>query len=735
MANKQHFGGFKQAADLNSALVRTLVADANGLVEWQSTNFINKTHAEMVILKNAGSFIPGALYRITDFATIYDQPDFDIDVFQKTNPTVKTGPTEPLTVFAISTSELSLDAYQEDHPKDKIQYILEYATPVTATATKGRIIRRIDDFNNESDFDHRNVVFKRYYDPILSEYIFCHDNGEPFLEFGALPAGSSNNFLGDTYNISINNTDRLGNNAYTFDLPNIVLSIEFSPALNNVFSFYVMNFTSKGTLENNSIGESVNVLMKNGRRNKIDKMAECVIDFNYMDSNSISICEASYMDGSDFSHNDIIVFSSNTGSDIVSFKYNTINDISNNVLSSAEILLNNVRKFSNNTFTGKSTIFTDNNIGTFWNNTINGPINIGYAVSSGIRFCDFRNFEENTINGYFAFNKGIDFKDNICGDNVNENDFGVSAYRNDFGANFGFSSSRSIYQEYDSQSNSKIGILGGNIFNAPVSDTIFGSNCLGNIFDSEVGNIYFGNYLTNNKFENIRYAAYDQGVILNLLNVTELYESFKTTIFSAREIHATTYSLGDTFASLDGVYGAWYRSTISGGYTTNFFAYIDSNTNLPYGPAVWEQVPGTAPLGTIDGLDNSNKNSSLLAQKYRASFVSSIGLSLASIYDNYSYNSLYLLASDVKVYIPTLAELQSIYNNRVALGFSVSGKIWSSTEFDNLTAYAIDFSTGTVSTEDKLSPYGVIPIFTKTFDYSIKLEYRDETNAMIVKTL
>ena len=35
------------------------------------------THAELVDLKTTGSLLPGAKYLITDFQTIYDQPDFD----------------------------------------------------------------------------------------------------------------------------------------------------------------------------------------------------------------------------------------------------------------------------------------------------------------------------------------------------------------------------------------------------------------------------------------------------------------------------------------------------------------------------------------------------------------------------------------------------------------------------------------------------------------------------------
>jgi hypothetical protein len=70
---------------------------------------------------------------------------------------------QPIIVFATATNEISIDAYQAAYPKDKIKYDWTIAaTEVTSNPAKGRIIERIDEFNNRTDYDHRNILFKRY---------------------------------------------------------------------------------------------------------------------------------------------------------------------------------------------------------------------------------------------------------------------------------------------------------------------------------------------------------------------------------------------------------------------------------------------------------------------------------------------------------------------------------------------------------------------------------------------
>jgi hypothetical protein len=105
----------------------------------------------------------GMLYIITDFQTCYDQPDFDYDGNPITSGNYKQGPVEPIVVLATSPSTISSNAYQPTYPNDRIQYDWYWGTTeVTNNPAFGRITERIDEFNNRTDYDHRNIEFKRY---------------------------------------------------------------------------------------------------------------------------------------------------------------------------------------------------------------------------------------------------------------------------------------------------------------------------------------------------------------------------------------------------------------------------------------------------------------------------------------------------------------------------------------------------------------------------------------------
>ena len=62
-------------------------------------------------------------------------------------------------------------------------------------------------------------------------------------------------------------------------------------------------------------------------------------------------------------------------------------------------------------------------------------------------------------------------------------------------------------------------------------------------------------------------------------------------------------------------------------------------------------------------------------------------------------------------YLPSLDELQQVYNNRALIGgFTASAWYWASTEFDFNDAYIINFTTGSTATSDKFANYRVRPV-------------------------
>lgn len=198
---------------------------------------VDITHSNLVIAKNASTLSPGTFYRITDFRTMYDQPDFDTNGVAKTSVAAKQGPVEPIIVLALKNNLLSTKAEQEAYPKDTIEYILEFTTPVNLTVTKGRIIYRRDEWGNETDFDHRNVVFKRYLHPILQQHLSYKDTSLASIEVKFLQTPTSSKIKSVGYFSLFNDSYFSG-----FDLPNNVIT---SDAYNSTIDVFTRNCTFK----------------------------------------------------------------------------------------------------------------------------------------------------------------------------------------------------------------------------------------------------------------------------------------------------------------------------------------------------------------------------------------------------------------------------------------------------------------------------------------------------------
>lgn len=183
---------------------------------------VDITHAQLLALKTAGTLQKGEYYRITDFATMYDLPDYTSANNPVLIPVLKTEVVSPIIVFAISSTQLQTEAIDSAYPKDIIHYELEYTTAVGANPTLGRITYRKDEFGNETDYDHRRVKFKRYKDGAnkYSSYFDLGLGSQFFLTFNYANYTVRDNYIGNERQSS----------SVLFDLPNIV----FAKAVNNV---------------------------------------------------------------------------------------------------------------------------------------------------------------------------------------------------------------------------------------------------------------------------------------------------------------------------------------------------------------------------------------------------------------------------------------------------------------------------------------------------------------------
>lgn len=195
-----------------SQTLAAIVAGENANVECCWLETLEGTYAQIVAALTAG--IDTEKYShvlITDFQTIYDQPDYDNTGTAKGVVVTKTSAvTEPLLIALLDANTLQAEAHSALYPKDQIRYDISFSqTEVMATAAKGRITERIDHLNNRTDYDHRHVVFKRY-ESVPASGIFNQykDNGGASQEFttfqfaqeiiDGFPGGfSNNNFIGD----------------------------------------------------------------------------------------------------------------------------------------------------------------------------------------------------------------------------------------------------------------------------------------------------------------------------------------------------------------------------------------------------------------------------------------------------------------------------------------------------------------------------------------------------------
>lgn len=196
-------------------------------------------YADLYALWSGGTLQAGRFYRITDFRSIYDQPDYSAPYTPKapadiTNPV---RPVEPLVVLATSTSSLGNQAWSAQYPEDYIQYNIAFTqTEYKGTPAKGRIVLRVDDAYNQGPYDIRNVVFRRYQDA-GGFYTIVYDNA-------TVPKTDIPTFGAECENIRMaqHDSDEVG-----IDDPPFY-------ATNNIFGDYCESTTTLGDFYNNTIG-------------------------------------------------------------------------------------------------------------------------------------------------------------------------------------------------------------------------------------------------------------------------------------------------------------------------------------------------------------------------------------------------------------------------------------------------------------------------------------------------
>lgn len=378
-------------------------------------------------------------YLITDFQTIYDQPDFDISGSPKGLVETKIAPIEPILVTASSSNTLMSEAWQPAYPLDKLRYDVTFIfTEVMGVSAKGRISERIDHLNNRTDYDHRNVVFKRYESNsgsgVYDSYV---DTGFASTEKKTFSidtdAYSNNNHVGNYFEY------------FSLDGNTFVLS-------NNVFGEYCENNTFGSRAYNNTFGESFANNISAGR----------------MYNNKISSgCVGNTFD--------------------IEFNSNAVGE---------NFVLNKISPFSTNNIIGND--FRENSVGSIFSYNLVGSSMWNNSIDDGFQFNEIgNNFQTNKIGCFFTLNQISDnFQTNIASDNFQSNIITGSFLENTIEQNF---QSNTIYSglffknEFSRDCSNNLFQVGS----APIRNVIksnFSSNEISNSFQS---NTIFGNFEGN----------------------------------------------------------------------------------------------------------------------------------------------------------------------------------------------------------------------------------------------
>lgn len=291
---------------------------------------IEVTYDELRQLISNSLLITNKKYIITDFQTIYDQPDFDGMGSPKTTVDTLYGDIEPLIVTAISTTQLNEYAVSPEYVDNTIKYSFdENITLVMSVDTKGSITYRKDRFNNIAYYDSRVILFKRYLDIDTGLYSVIKDNGEESVNALTFGAGC--------YNINCDKnkfieTFGLSNNIFAAGCYNIETGYNF---YNNTILVNPLRVSSFGNECYNNVflsGGISNTIGDAFQRNILsDEFTYNKIGNGFLDNTITGIFVVNNING-DFSNNDIEEFVLNNigygfnNNDIISFSSNVVGD-------------------------------------------------------------------------------------------------------------------------------------------------------------------------------------------------------------------------------------------------------------------------------------------------------------------------------------------------------------------------------------------------------------------------
>jgi len=515
-----------------------------------SGGFIEVTYSELVDKITGETLTKGIHYIITDFKTCYDVPEYYYNGNPKDNGVIDymQGNVEPIIVLSTSSNTISSTAYQQAYPNDRIQYDWTFsATEITQGVAYGRISERIDEYNNRTDYDHRNIYFSRFQS----------------YNKGSQLTGTIGSYNSSTGIISGNSTLFLSEvsigDILFFEYQGYMVGVRVFSASSDTLIFVVID---------PSFGSQV------------DFTGGLIPFYNSTSTNNYYEYKEVYIgqkNEEDFER--ILTFNLN-GSTI----HNYVGDYSEFYLqeigsNSGFLLANNVF-YGNRTYSNTIGDRSYNNTGTYWfsRNTIAGRFynnviyNNGFYSNSIGEYFDNNIIKSsmygNTIEQYFENNKIYSqFYDNQIGNGFNQNVINSSFYDNNIGVYF---DSNKITQPFYRNE------IGYGFYSNELSGETY-SNRIGERFEY---NTIYGEFYDNNIFNqfksNIIYQRFesnrtDWGFGSNQISGYCSYNSF------GPEISSNDF-LGDVYSNT--FKGNAYGNTIGDNFEFNNIGFGFANNTI-----------------------------------------------------------------------------------------------------------------------------------------------------------
>ena len=544
-------GGFNLFIDTADGSIKAKDSEGNLTSAGGGGGIVDTTYSQLSASFAGGTLTPGQYYKITDFKTCYDQPDYNANGSAITTGNYRTGSVSPIIVFALDSASLASDAYQPQHPKDNIKYDVTFnQTEVTDNPAFGRIIYRKDDNGNEFEYDFREVFFKRY-DAYFSEQVYSGTISVEESGSFAFITGSGT-FFEDFVTGSV-----IG-----------VLNIDNQPLV----SYY----------EIVSIEDDYRMFVTGS-------------SYNY--PSNTRLLDANLLEGMSWKKNNIL---SNTAS-VELPTFGNINSCFSNTTTTTNTYTvwdENTFLLPNNVFKGNVT-YRDNSFGhDFRNNTFDTSCDSNRIGGSFYNNIISNDFDNNIIND--------DFHNNIIDCDFQRNLINGEFYNNHFGDNDGNDFDYNIIQsrfynnfytgDDDFEYNLIKGDFYGNIIRGEFSKNTlngFYNNVLENTFsDNQVGETFYGNKtyqefrentIGDEVYENNFFAAFfgnrltgDLVYSNNFYSYAE-YNQIGSNFYNNNIGEADDY--GDTNFSRNKIDNYFYNNTILGDMQDNtIVSYFNDNT-------------------------------------------------------------------------------------------------------------------------------------------------------------